>query len=118
MNVEDLRGFCLSLKGVTESFPFDDVTLVFKVMNKMFCLASLDGELSVNIKNDPEKIIQLREEYPAVSPGYHMNKIYWNTVLIDGGIPAELIKNWIVESYNLIVGSLPKKKQQELENLK
>ncbi|NQU85911.1 MAG: MmcQ/YjbR family DNA-binding protein [Mariniphaga sp.] len=113
MNSEDLREFCLSLKCVTESFPFDETTLVFKI-HKMFCLMSLDGDLRISIKNDPEKIVQLREEYSAVNPGYHLNKTYWNTVNIDGTISSELIKEWIVESYDMIVQGLSKKLQQEL----
>jgi predicted DNA-binding protein (MmcQ/YjbR family) len=116
MNIEDVREFCLSLNGVTECFPFDETTLVFKVGGKMFCLTDLEGELSVNIKNVPEKNIQLREEFSSVSPGYHMNKIYWNTVKIDGSIPESLIKDWIRESYRIIVDSLPKSKQNELKS--
>ncbi|MBN1819566.1 MAG: MmcQ/YjbR family DNA-binding protein [Prolixibacteraceae bacterium] len=116
MNIEDLREFCLSLKDVTEGFPFDETTLVFKI-HKIFCFTSLEGDLRITIKNDPEKIIQMREEYSSVIPGYHTNKTYWNTVYIDGSIPTELLKEWIVESYNLIVASLPKKIQQELKEL-
>lgn len=116
MNIEDVRDFCLSLKGATECFPFDETTLVFKVMGKMFCLTDLGGELSVSIKNDPEKNIQLREEFPDVSPGYHMNKKYWNTVRIDGSIQGSLIKDWIAESYDEIIRGLPKSKQEELKN--
>ena len=116
MNIEDLRSFCLSLKGVTESFPFDETTLVFKI-HKMFCLMSLDGDLRISLKNDPEKIIQMQEEYPAVTPGYHLSKTHWNTIYIDGSIPSELIKTWIVESYNIIVASLPKKIQKEINEL-
>lgn len=117
MNIEELREYCLSKKGVTESFPFDEVTLVFKVMNKMFCLTSLDGDLSMNLKNTPEKNISLREEFNAVREGYHMNKVHWNTVEIDGSIPDKMLHLWIDESYDLIVKSLPKKTQAELETL-
>lgn len=117
MNIEELREYCLSKKGVTESFPFDEVTLVFKVMNKMFALTSLDEALRVNLKCDPDKAIELREKYPAVIPGYHMNKKLWNTVIIDGSIPSIKIKNWIDDSYDLVVKSLPKKIQQELNDL-
>ena len=116
MNIEELREFCLSFKGVTESFPFDETTLVFKVF-KIFCFVSLEGDFRITIKNDPEKIIQMREEFSSVIPGYHTNKTYWNTVYIDGTIPVETLKIWIAESYNLIVESLTKKQQQELENL-
>ncbi len=114
MNIETLRSFCLGLKGVTEGFPFDEETLVFKVGNKMFALTNLDGPLSVNLKCDPDEAIELRERYAAVSPGYHMNKAHWNTVEIDGSIPDKTIEQWIVNSYNLILASLPKKVQQSI----
>jgi predicted DNA-binding protein (MmcQ/YjbR family) len=117
MNIEDLRDFCLSLKDVSESFPFNETALVFKVLGKMFCLTDLEGELAIIIKNEPEKIIQMQEEYPAVKPGYHMNKKHWNFVIIDGSIPDEQIKGWIVESYNLVIKGMPKKKQQELKDI-
>lgn len=103
MDIETLREYCLSKKGVTESFPFDDVTLVFKVNGKMFALVNLDGDLSVNIKCDPEKAIELREHYPSVLPGYHMDKKHWNTVMIDGTVSDQLLKEWITDSYYLIV---------------
>jgi len=117
MNIESLRDFCLSLKGVTEEFPFDETTLVFKVMGKIFCLTDLEEDLAVNIKNDPDKIITIKEEHPAVVPGYHMNKKYWNTVYIDGSIPDALIKSWITESYDRVVQGLPKTKQLELKKM-
>jgi predicted DNA-binding protein (MmcQ/YjbR family) len=109
MNIEEIRDYCLSLKGTTESFPFDDVTLVFKVGGKMFALVSLDGDLSINIKCNPEKAIDLREQYHAVKPGYHMNKVHWNTIYIDGTIPDRLVKEWIFDSYTLVKASLQKK---------
>lgn len=114
MNIETLRDYCLSKKGTTESFPFGEDTLVFKVMNKMYALTNLDGDLSVNLKCDPEIAIGLREEYSFVVPGYHMNKQHWNTIYIDDTIADLLIKAWIDQSYNLIVKSLPKKVQHEL----
>jgi len=117
MNIEDVRDFCLSLKGVTECFPFDETTLVFKVMGKMFCLTDLEGELSINVKNDPEKNILLREEYPSVTPGYHMHKKYWNTVVIDGSASDTLIRKWLQESYETVVTGLTKKQQEELKKL-
>ncbi len=116
MNIEDLRAYCLSLKGVTESFPFDATTLVFKVGDKMFCLTDLEGDLSINVKNDPEKNIELREEYPAIKPGYHMSKKHWNTILVDGSLSDDTIKNFIDESYDLIVMGLTRKQQQEIKN--
>ncbi|MFH0865325.1 MAG: MmcQ/YjbR family DNA-binding protein [Bacteroidota bacterium] len=114
MDIETLREYCLSKKGVTESFPFDDVTLVFKVTGKMFALVSLDGDLSVNIKCDPEKAIELREHYPSVLPGYHMDKKHWNSVIIDGNINDMLIFGWINDSYDLIVDKLPRKEKEKL----
>lgn len=117
MNIEEIREFCLSMKGVSEDFPFDETTLVFKVLGKMFCLANLEGDLRINIKNTPEKIIALREEYQAVSPGYHMNKKHWNTVRIDGTIKKEIIQEWIVESYNLVIKGMPKKIVEKLNML-
>jgi predicted DNA-binding protein (MmcQ/YjbR family) len=118
MNIESLRDYCLSKKGSSESFPFDQTTLVFKVMGKMFALTDLESEnLTVNLKCSPEEAVLLREEYPAVKPGYHMNKNHWNTVYIDGSITDEKIYEWIDNSYNLIVASLPLKIQSELKNL-
>lgn len=117
MHIEELREYCLSLKGVKETFPFDENTLVFKVMDKMFALTDLSGEFWVNLKCDPEKAIRLREEYPAVTPGYHMNKNHWNTVTIDGTVDDILIKEWISESYEIVVKNLSKKQQKELQDL-
>ncbi len=114
MNIEELREYCLQKKACTETLPFDDVTLVFKVMGKMFALTSLDQPLSINLKCDPEKAIQLREEHEAIQPGYHMNKKHWNTIYIDGSIPASLVKSLIDDSYNLVVSKLTKKQQSEL----
>jgi len=116
MNIEELRAYCLSLKGVTEDFPFDENTLVFKVVGKMFCMTDLEGDLSINVKNEPEKNIELREEYPAIKSGYHMSKIHWNTVDIDGSIPDDFIKNLIDESYDLVVMKLKRQEQQKLKS--
>ena len=116
MNVEEVREYCITKKAVTESFPFDETTLVFKVMNKMFCLLSLD-DIRVALKNDPEKNIELRAHYPAIIPGYHMNKQHWNTVELDGTVPTKLLLEMIDESYDLILKSLPKKVQGEYKNL-
>lgn len=114
MNIEELRDYCLSLKGSTESFPFDEVTLVFKVADKMFLLTNLDGPLSINIKCNPETAIQFREQYSSVTPGFHMNKKHWNTVMLDGTIPTPTIKEWIHQSYLLVISNLPKQKQKDL----
>ncbi|NCB06983.1 MAG: MmcQ/YjbR family DNA-binding protein [Bacteroidia bacterium] len=116
MNIEELREYCLSLKGAAEDFPFDETTLVFKVGGKMFCLTDLESNLAISVKNNPEKNIELREEYPAVKPGYHMNKKYWNTIDLNGTIPDDMIKNLIDESYDLVTMSLPRKIQQEIKN--
>ena len=115
MNIEDLREYCLSKKAVTESFPFDETTLVFKVMNKMFAVTDLEKELSISIKCDPELAISLRERHPAVNPAWHFNKKHWNNVVIDGSIDVELIKQWIDHSYDLIVDKLPLKERRSLE---
>lgn len=109
MNIEEIREYCLKKKLTTESFPFDDVTLVFKVNNKMFAIVSLDGDLRISLKCDPEKAMSLRERYPAVKPGYHLNKQQWNTIDIDGSIDGDLLKEWIDDSYNLIIAKMPKK---------
>ncbi|MEQ1587399.1 MAG: MmcQ/YjbR family DNA-binding protein [Cyclobacteriaceae bacterium] len=117
MNIEFFRSYCLGKKGVTEEFPFDENTLVFKVIGKMYALTDLENFESVNLKCDPEKAAQLREEFPAVLPGYHMNKKHWNTVLMDGSIPDKLIKTWIDDSYNLVAASLSKQLQLELKRI-
>jgi predicted DNA-binding protein (MmcQ/YjbR family) len=117
LNIEAFRSYCLSKKGVTEEFPFDENTLVFKVMGKMFALTDLENFESVNLKCDPERASQLREEFPAVTPGYHMNKKHWNTVLMDGTISDKLVKIWIDDSYNLVSASLTKKLRLELKRL-
>ncbi len=118
MNAEEIRTYCLQKPGVTESFPFDDVSLVFKVMNKIFAILSLDSEpVSINLKCEPDLAIELRERFSGVLPGYHMNKQHWNTVLTDGSFTAKDLLLWIDNSYDLIVSSLPKKLKIELENL-
>ena len=115
MNVEEVRDYCLSKKSVTESTPFDDVTLVFKVAGKMFALLPLDEiNLSINLKCEPEKAVSLREMYPSVKPGYHMNKNHWNTVYVDGTVEKKLILQWIDDSYQLVINTLPRKTRQTL----
>jgi predicted DNA-binding protein (MmcQ/YjbR family) len=111
MNIEELRDYCISKPAVTESFPFDANTLVFKVAGKMFLLTDLVDSFSMNIKNTPEKVIELKEQYPSVLPGYHMNKIHWITVMIDGMIDDKMLKQWIDESYNLIVSGFTRKEK-------
>ncbi len=114
MNRESLREFCLSKAGVTECLPFDENTLVFKVSGKMFLLTDLLDEFSMNVKCNPEKAVELREQYPCVTPGYHMSKVHWNTVLIDGSLSDQLLRNWIDDSYRLVVASLPLKDRKLL----
>lgn len=115
MNIEELREYCISKKGVTESLPFDEVTLVFKVMDKVFLLVDMEGNpLEFNVKCDPEKAIELREQYTCVKPGYHMSKKHWNTVIIDGSVSVKLLKEWITDSYNLVVSKLTKKEKEKL----
>ncbi|MCB4807583.1 MmcQ/YjbR family DNA-binding protein [Tamlana sp. 62-3] len=121
MNIEQYRTYCLNKKAVTEHFPFDEDVLVFKVLGKMFALSSLkkweEGLQSVNLKCDPDYALELRAEYEAVEPGYHMSKKHWNTIqLHKNEVPPALVKELIDQSYNLVVKSLPKKLQKELEN--
>lgn len=110
MNIETLREYCLSKPHVTECLPFDDVTLVFKVMNKMFAIIPTDElELSIALKCNPEWAFELREQYESIIPGFHLNKQHWNTVKVDGSISDSFIKELVDHSYDLIVQSLPKK---------
>ena len=114
MDIVSFRNYCIKKKGVTESFPFDSQTLVFKVMDKMFALTSIEVFENINLKCDPEKAIELREHYDAILPGYHMNKKHWNTVKINGTIPDQMLCELIDHSYDLVVSGLPKAKQQLL----
>ncbi|MDQ2719791.1 MAG: MmcQ/YjbR family DNA-binding protein [Bacteroidota bacterium] len=103
MNIEELRDYALSLKDVTEGFPFGEETLVFKTNNKIFLLVSLSSQpLQFNVKCDPEYAIQLREQYSSILPGYHMNKKHWNTIFVDGSLSSLQLKHFIQESYFLI----------------
>lgn len=102
MDIESLRDYCISKKGASESFPFGEDTLVFKTKGKIFALVNLDGDLSINLKCDPAFAIELRERYSSVTPGYHMNKKHWNTVLLDGSVPDKEVQSWIDLSYDLI----------------
>lgn len=115
MNIEEFRQFCLSFKGVEEGFPFGEDTLVFKVQGKMFCLAGLNNNpLQCNVKCNPEKAIELREEFQGVQPGYHMSKVHWNTLVFDGSFSDEQAEQWITDSYNLVVSTLPKGAREKL----
>ncbi len=114
MNIEEFRMYCISRKGVTEEFPFDAETLVFKVMGKMFALVPLERQPSqVNLKCDPERAITLCEEYDGViTPGFHMSKVHWNTIFIEN-IPLKLIIELIDHSYDLVVAKFTKKLKAE-----
>ncbi len=106
MDAEQLRDYCLSKFDVEESFPFGEGTLVFKVKNKIFLLVNLDKQpLRFNVKCNPEKAIQLREEYSCILPGYHMNKKHWNTIIIDGTLSSQQLKGFIDHSYELVAGT-------------
>ena len=115
MNTEEITDFCNQLPHVTADFPFGEDTLVFRVAGKIFLLLSLDTQPArFNAKSEPQKAIELRENYPAILPGYHMNKTHWNTVVCDGSLPKKLIKECILDSYNLIFKALPAKVRKQL----
>lgn len=118
MNIQQLYDYCLSKKAVTEHFPFDEDTLVFKVGGKMFCLTSLkdweNGTPSLNLKCDPERALELRAEYDAITAGYHMSKVHWNTVAFHSDVDDKMMRELINHSYELVFKSLTKKVQSEI----
>jgi predicted DNA-binding protein (MmcQ/YjbR family) len=114
MNIEEFYAYCLQKKGVSEHFPFDEQTLVFKIGTKIFALTDVTSFRSINLKCNPEKAIELREEYAAVQPGYHMNKKHWNTIVLFSDLDDQLLKELIDHSYNLVLNSLPKKIRDEI----
>ncbi|MDP2174690.1 MAG: MmcQ/YjbR family DNA-binding protein [Bacteroidota bacterium] len=116
MDIETFRNYCLAKKGTSEECPFGPDTLVFKVMGKLFALCSLNDFQSINLKCNPEKAIELREEYPQIQPGYHMNKTHWNTVYIEG-LSSTLLKELIDHSHDLVKSGLTKQQKKELEGL-
>ncbi len=117
MTLEEIRHYCLHKKGVVEAFPFDETTLVFKIIDKLFLLTDINSyPLSVNLKCEPEYAIELREKYHCIQPGYHMNKKHWNTVVIDGELSEKELKKLIDHSYNEVLNKMPKKVKEELEN--
>lgn len=120
MNIQAFYDYCLTKKGVSEHFPFDEDTLVFKVGGKMFALSSLTqwekGEASVNLKCDPERALELRAQYEAIQPGYHMSKVHWNTVEVNGDVPEKMLRELIDHSYELVFKSLTKKLQAEIND--
>lgn len=114
MDIESLRDYCLSLNAVTEALPFDENILAFFVGGKMFCLTDISDYRFINLKCDPELAIELREKHSEVTPGYHMNKKHWNSVDMFGNLSEDLIKSWILHSYEEVVKKLPKKVQVEI----
>jgi predicted DNA-binding protein (MmcQ/YjbR family) len=117
MDIEAFREYCLSKPYVTEGFPFGETTLVFKAAGKMFALANLDGDKTVNLKCNPDLAIELREKFPSIIPGYHMNKAHWNTIYFDGSIPEKLFKEMIDHSYWAVVSRLNKALRLKIENM-
>jgi predicted DNA-binding protein (MmcQ/YjbR family) len=116
LDIESFRHYCLRKEGVAEEMPFGEDTLVFKVMGKIFALTDITLFTSVNLKCAPEQAVQLREQYVAVVPGYHMNKKHWNTILLDGSIGDKLLQSWIDDSYQLVVAGLPRKIREQLHH--
>jgi predicted DNA-binding protein (MmcQ/YjbR family) len=115
MNAADLRGWCLDHAGAFEDFPFTAEHSVFKVEGKMFAISALDREpLEVSVKCEPELAVELRNSYPAIRPGYHLNKRHWNTITLDGSLPDQLVRDLIEDSYDLVVSALPKRVREEL----
>lgn len=113
-----MRAYCLLLKGTTEGFPFDSETLVFKVMGKMYALTSLENPVSMNLKCEPERAIELREQYGEdILPGWHMNKKHWNTVSLTGHLSDEFLRELIDHSYQQVVKGLKKAERQQLDEL-
>ncbi len=118
MNIEQFRDYCLTKKGVTESFPFNETTLVFKVLNKMFALVPLEAtEFKVNLKCDPERSVELRETYDNIYGAFHMSKLHWNTIVVDYRITDKLFIELVNHSYDLVVAKMTKKDREILKNL-
>ena len=117
MNPEEIRLLCLGLPGTSEEFPFDEDTLAFKVMGKIFLLTDIRDFKSINLKCEPEKAIYLREKYAAVTPGFHMNKKHWNTVEIPGDYTRNELSEWIQHSYQMVIKGLTAQQRKELSQL-
>lgn len=115
MDVETIREYCLSKKGVTESFPFDDTSLVMKVMNKMFALIDLEEANSITLKCDPERAVELREHYSGIDGAYHFNKKYWNGILFDADVDDKLIKELVDHSYEEVIKKFTRKLRAEYD---
>ena len=117
MNIEEIRDYCISKPEVTEGLPFNDTALVFKVVGKMFALLDLSEESrGISLKCDPELAIELREQHPEVTPAYHFNKRHWNTIIINGRVPDDLIREWIDHSYELVVWGLKRADREALDS--
>lgn len=116
-NIEDFRNYCLSFKGVTEKFPFDETTLVFYVGNKMFCLVDIEAFDYCNLKCDPDEALELRAQYEGIQPGYHMSKKHWNSVYFQQDVLVKLMQELVVKSYDLVVKGLTKKEREALQKL-
>ena len=115
MDARALRDLCLGFTGAVEERPFGPQTSVFKVRGKMFALSALEREpLEVSVKCEPELAVELRNSYPAVRPGYHLNKRHWNTITLDGSLPDRLVRDMIEDSYDLVVSALPRRVREEL----
>ena len=115
MNAAELRECCLRQPGAFEDFPFTAEHSVFKVERKMFAISALERDpLEVSVKCEPELAVELRNSYPAIRPGYHLNKRHWNTITVDGSLPDQLVRDLIEDSYDLVVSALPKRVQKEL----
>ncbi len=115
MNATELRAWCLEQTGASEDFPFGPETSVFKVAGKMFALSALDRTpLEVSVKCEPELAVALRDSYPAIRPGYHLNKRHWNTLTLDGSLSGALVRDLIEDSYDLVVSALPKRVREQL----
>ena len=118
MNIDEIRDYCMSKPAVTESLPFNDTALVFKVGGKMFAVLDLsDNSKGISLKCDPELAIELREQHPEVTPAWHFNKVHWNGILLTGNVTEEQLREWINHSYDLIVEGLPQKKKEEIKRL-
>ncbi len=116
MNIEQFREYCLAKPFVTEFFPFNETTLVFKVADKMFALCDVDQFEFINLKCDPEEAVDLRERYHGIKPEYHMSKKHWNSVYIGEDVNDKLLLNLTDNSYGIVFSSISKKKRDELQN--
>lgn len=118
MTIDDFREYCLGKKGATEDFPFDEVTLCLRVMGKIFAITGLDSErFAVALKAEPEYAMELREQYPEVQPGWHMNKTHWNTVDFEGSLDDRMLRNLIDHSYEQVCKTLKKKDRAALDQM-